>query len=92
MIGHWLAHVFGLDDPAGGWNAFWSGIGSDLISGTPLVGVAATLLRRHNCHEPGCWRIGRFPVAGTVWTVCAKHHPAGPPTHEQIRDSAGGQP
>lgn len=89
MIGAWLAHVLGLDDSAGAWQSFWSGIGSDLISGTPLVSVAVTLLRRHNCHAPGCRRIGRFPIEGSTWTVCAKHHPAGAPTHEDIREAGG---
>lgn len=90
MIGHWLAHVLGLDNPAGAWASFWSGIGSDLISGTPLAGVAITLLRHHNCHVRWCFRVGRFPVEidGTVWTVCAKHHPTGPLAHDQQQGGA----
>lgn len=89
MIWHALRHVLGLDNPAGGWNTFWAGSGADMISGTPMMGIAVTLLRRHNCHTKGCWRIARFPVEGQPWTVCAKHHPTGAPTHEQIKAGAG---
>lgn len=89
MIGHWLAHVFGLDNLSGPLYGFWSGLGSDLGE-LPMLGAAVTLARRHNCHYPRCARIGRFPVEGTPWTVCAKHHPVGAPTREDI--NAGGAP
>ena len=82
---HWIQHFFGFDTGQG--NAphylFWSGFGSDL-SELALVGAVAGLLRKHNCHVKGCPRIGRFPVDGTPWIVCRKHHPQDAPTHGEI--------
>jgi hypothetical protein len=68
---HALAHWLGLDNLSGPWYGFWSGFGSDLgILATPLV-----LLRKHNCHHHGCWRIGRHRIEGTEHLVCRRHHP-----------------
>jgi hypothetical protein len=68
----WLLHVLGVDQgqPYGSWNAynFWSGAGSDLA----YLGIFAALYRKHNCHQPRCWRIGRHVIDGTPW--CNRHH------------------
>jgi hypothetical protein len=61
---HWLAVHTGTSNEAGPYYAFWSGFGSDLSE--------AALLRKHNCHSRGCWRIGRHVVDGTPW--CDRHH------------------
>ena len=83
---HWLAHFFGFD--AGQGNGahylFWSGSGSD-IGELAIAGGLAAMVRKHNCHQPRCWRIGRFPVEGTVYTVCRRHHPS-PPGRGTIRE------
>lgn len=68
---YWLAHILGLDDVSGPWYAAWSGFVGDV----GLLGAAYALLRRHNCHQRGCWRVGRHPIEGTAWVVCARHHP-----------------
>jgi len=64
--------------------------GYNFISGPladiTLLGGAYALLRHHNCHAKGCWRIGRRPVEGTAYVVCKKHHPRAQPTAEQIHD------
>lgn len=86
-----LLHVLGVDNVSGRWYGFWSGFGGDIsILAAPLV-----LLRRHNCHTRGCWRIGRHPVEGTAFLVCRRHHPDDHPTQldilqraEQQRDGA----
>lgn len=65
----WLGHVFGLDNASGPWYLAWSGFVGDLS----LLGAAVTLYRKHNCHQPRCWRIGRFPDG--EWHVCGRHHP-----------------
>jgi hypothetical protein len=82
---HWLEHFLGMDmsgDPYG----FWSGFGSDL-SELAIFGALLAMVRKHNCHVHGCWRIGRFPVDGTTWTVCRRHHPDDPPrAHHLHRD------
>jgi hypothetical protein len=78
---HWLLHVLGLDDSAGRPYLFWSGFGSDLA----YLGMLGALARHVNCHEPWCWRLGRFPVEGTPWLACRRHHPA-PPRRGSIRE------
>ena len=83
----WLLHLIGADDVSGEWYGFWSGFGSILIppllTAVPIVWV---LLRKHNCHARGCWRIGRHPVEGTGFVVCRRHHPDGKPTAADIRE------
>lgn len=74
---HWLAHVLGLDNLSGPWYGFWSGSGSDLGE-LAIVGALVTEIRKHNCHEPRCLRVGRFPVEGTPFITCRHHHPAPP--------------
>lgn len=68
---NWLSHVLGLDDLSGRWYGFWSGFGSDL----GMFAAAGALLRKHNCHVRGCWRIGKHPVGDGTLIVCRKHHP-----------------
>lgn len=58
-----LIHWLGLDDAAGRPYLFWSGAGSDLA----YLGIFWALARKHNCHQPRCWRLGRLPVEGTSW-------------------------
>jgi hypothetical protein len=51
-----IAHILGLDSPEDPWYLWWSGAGSNLA----LWGFIWAVLRRNNCAEPWCWRIGRF--------------------------------
>lgn len=83
----WLPHVLGVDDVSGRWYAFWSGFGGILERLLELLVLAGILLRKHNCHQHGCWRLGRHPVAGTAFVVCARHHPRGAPTAQRIQDA-----
>jgi hypothetical protein len=69
----WLLHALGLDTTSGPVYAFWSGAGSDLGE-VALLGGMITLVRKHNCHERRCWRVGRHVVDGTPW--CNHHHEA----------------
>jgi hypothetical protein len=44
-------------------------------------------VRKYNCHEPGCWRLGNHPAAGGRFNLCYRHHPdfrGKKPTHELI--------
>jgi hypothetical protein len=77
-----LAHFLGLD--GGAWYNFFSGLFGVLVITGGLVGNAWVNARRHNCHQPRCWRVGRLPVEGTPFVVCHRHHPA-PPGAETIR-------
>jgi hypothetical protein len=49
--------------------------GYNFISGPladiTLLGGAYAILRHHNCHAKGCWRIGRHPVDGTGYASAA---------------------
>ncbi len=62
--------------------------GYNIISGPiadiTLFGGAYAILRRHNCHVKGCWRIGRIPVRGTSYIVCRRHHPHQQPTAAHV--------
>lgn len=86
-MGPWLVHVLGLDDASGGWYLWWSGIASDLPE-LAVLGAVAAHLRRINCHVHRCWRVGRFPVAGTGFVVCRQHHRDGAPTAADVREAA----
>lgn len=86
---NWLSHFFGIDNEAGSHYAFWSGAGSD-IGELAMVGAFYALIRHHNCHTKGCWRIGRlkFAADGTEYLLCHRHHPTGQPTHAEIKERA----
>ena len=61
----------------GGWPQTLEGIGA--------LAAGYALLRKHNCHVKGCWRIGRHPVDGTHFITCLHHHPRdAPPTHDEV--------
>jgi hypothetical protein len=93
---HWLIHWTGSDYGLqyGKWSfyGFWSGFGSDLGELTIIAGLLA-VYRKHNCHVRGCWRLARFPVPGTSYVTCRRHHPHGAPTAGQVlaahREAAG---
>jgi hypothetical protein len=67
---HWL----GLDNGSGAPYLWWSGFGSDL-SELAIFGAVIGGYRKHNCHIDKCWRLGKHPITGTPYTVCARHHP-----------------
>lgn len=67
----WLAHWLGLDNASGSPYLFWSGFFADV----PIILAAYFVARKHNCHEPWCWRVGKFQVEGTDWHKCRRHHP-----------------
>jgi hypothetical protein len=80
-VGNWAYHalIFTWHDPWG-----YNFVSGPLPSIT-LVAAALAIIRRHNCHAKGCWRLGMHPVNGTSYIVCKKHHPrASAPTVEQI--------
>jgi hypothetical protein len=89
-VDHWLAVHTGTVNEPGPNYGFWSGFGSDLTE-FGIIGVISTgiyqLVKRYNCHEPGCWRVGTHPAAGGQFTLCYRHHPdfqGQKPTHEMI--------
>jgi hypothetical protein len=89
-VDHWLAVHTGTVNETGPYYGFWSGFGSDLAE-FGIIGVISTgiyqLVKRYNCHEPGCWRVGAHPAAGGQFSLCYRHHPdfqGRKPTHEMI--------
>jgi hypothetical protein len=78
LVGHWLEVKTGTNNEPGPYYAFWSGFGSDLtefaIIGTIATGVYQ-LVKKYNCHQPGCWRVGNHPAAGGQFSLCYRHHP-----------------
>jgi len=90
LVGHWLQVHTGTVNEPGPYYGFWSGFGSDLeefgILGAIGVGIYH-LVKKYNCHEPGCWRIGNHATADGQFNLCYRHHPdfqGKKPTHELI--------
>jgi hypothetical protein len=91
LVGHWFQVHTGMVDESGPYYGFWSGFGSD-IAEFGILGAISTglyqLVKKVNCHEPGCWRVGTHPAADGQFMLCYRHHPdyAGKkPTHELIQ-------
>ncbi len=80
----WWQHVLGLDNAGGNFYLFWSGFGANFAE-FAMVGALWGIVRKHNCHIRRCPRIGRFPVEGTQFTVCQRHHPDDAPTASDLR-------
>ena len=78
-----MAHYFGTD--GGAFYNFYSGIFGVLVITGGLLTTAWVNARRHNCQQPGCWRVGRLPVDGTPFVVCHRHHPH-PPAKKTIQE------
>ena len=78
LAGHWLQVHTGTVNEPGPYYGFWSGFGSDLEEFGILGALGAAiyqLVRKYNCHEPGCWRIGNHPTADGQFHLCYRHHP-----------------
>jgi hypothetical protein len=91
QAGYWLQVHTGTINEPGPYYGFWSGFGSD-IEEFGILGAIGTgiyqLIKKYNCHEPGCWRIGQHPAAGGQFLLCYRHHPdyqGKKPTHELIQ-------
>jgi hypothetical protein len=92
FLRHWTAihtgTIYSTSSPV--YYNFWSGFGSDLGEAT-LIGAVSigvyTAVRKVNCHTKGCWRIGHYPLEGTPFHLCPRHHPGVPTngvSHAQI--------
>lgn len=78
---HWLAVHLGIANENSPYYAWWSGSGSDVwgytVAATVLV-ATYHMVRKHNCREHRCWRIGIHTwtdVDGQVHPACRVHHP-----------------
>jgi hypothetical protein len=77
-LGYWLQVYLGIVDEGGPYYGFWSGFGSDLAE-LSVLGVIGTgvyqVVKKFNCHQRGCWRVGNHPAAGGQFMLCYRHHP-----------------
>jgi hypothetical protein len=90
QVNYWFEVHTGTVNEPGPYYGFWSGFGSDLEEFGILGAIGAAiyqLVKKYNCHEPGCWRIGQYHAAGGQFKLCYRHHPdyqGTKPTHELI--------
>lgn len=68
---HWLAIHTGTLNEGGPYYAAWSGWVSD-IGEVAIIGGVFQLAHHHNCHQKGCWRIGRH-VTKDGYKLCRTH-------------------
>jgi hypothetical protein len=90
-VNRWLAVHTGTVNESGPYYGFWSGFGSD-IAEFGIIGAVGTgvyqIVRKYNCHEPRCWRVGNHPAAGGQFVLCYRHHPdyqGAQPSSEMIK-------
>jgi hypothetical protein len=77
-VGNWLQVHTGTINESGPYYGFWSGFGSDLEEFGILGAIGAGIyqvIKKYNCHAPGCWRVGQHPAAGGQFLLCYRHHP-----------------
>lgn len=75
---HQIAHILATDSVTSDWYAFWSGFANILERFAELFVIGGILLYHHNCHQPGCLWLGKYPAAeGGGWKYCKKHHKTG---------------
>lgn len=70
-----LQHALGFDTQTSHNYASASGTLPMVVTALGFSGLLVTALHHLNCHEPGCWRIARFSVAGGKFKTCKIHHP-----------------
>ena len=78
QVGSWLQVHTGTINESGPYYGFWSGFGSDIEEFGILGAIGAAIyqmIKKYNCHTPGCWRIGQHPAAGGQFQLCYLHHP-----------------
>ena len=72
VVPYQFIHFFGIDTQQSDNYDFVSGVGPMLITAVGYGGLIGALVSHVNCHQRGCWRIGRHKVGGTPW--CNTHH------------------
>jgi hypothetical protein len=72
VVPHGFLHFFGIDTQQSDNYDFFSGSGPVFVALIGFSSLFGGLAHHVNCHEPGCWRIGRHKIGGTPW--CNVHH------------------
>lgn len=68
----YIANALGFDLQSTPQYGFSSGIGPMILTALLGSSVFVTMWHSMNCHEEGCWNLGKHKVNGTPW--CNIHH------------------
>lgn len=66
-----IRHALGIDTQQSMAYDFVSGSGPMLVTALFSATVVTGAWHHVNCHEPGCYRLGRHKIDGTPW--CNRH-------------------
>lgn len=72
VFAHATIHFLGIDTQQSDNYDFVSGVGPMIVTAIGYGGLVAGFWHHVNCHEAGCWRLGKHKVDGTPW--CSLHH------------------
>jgi hypothetical protein len=74
LVAFWpkVMHALGWDGQTSDYYAAWSSSIPALIALLGMSTLITGLWHGLNCHERGCWRLGKHKVGGTPW--CSRHH------------------
>lgn len=87
VIPHWFWEPLGVCTGNSCGYQLWSGIAGSCATSSGIWTGACLLYYRHQCHAPGCLRIGKHATADGAHQLCPKHHPDLPdrrPTLDEI--------
>jgi len=81
---YFIFKAFGFENQATPFYGFTSGVGPMLLTALGMGSIVGSMWHTMNCHEEGCWNLGKHKVNGTPW--CNLHHEAArhAKTSEQI--------
>lgn len=85
-----MLHFLGWDGQASDNYAAWSGSVPAVFTLVGLSTIITGLWAHVNCHEPGCYLIGKHKVSGTPW--CSRHEGNARPErteHELLEEISG---
>lgn len=82
-----VLHFLGWDGQSSDNYAAWSGSLPALFTLAGMSTIISGIWHSLNCHQPGCYRIGKHKVSGTPW--CSRHHGSARPqrTAEELLES-----
>lgn len=66
-LSFFVANRLGFDAQSTPQYGFSSGIGPMLLTALGMSTIIVSLWHTQNCHEDGCWNLGKHKVNGTPW-------------------------
>jgi hypothetical protein len=87
LVAFWLPvmHFLGWDGQTSDYYAAWSSSVPALFTLIGLSTLITGMWAHVNCHEAGCWRIGKHKISGTPW--CGAHHHNAQRTERELLES-----